>query len=413
MHIFENKHLVERIDNAIRLCLLFLIAFLPFSKSAIEIFFFIIFFLWVAKHIVIKSVKIEPTPINIPIVLFIVAAIISVFRSMYFKESLYAFFSKFMEGIVLYTITAEVVKKKKHLLAILALLFIATVVTSFDGIIQYYFTKLDLFRQRSMPPVRIGATAAFNHPNDLGGYLIFPILLVSSMVLNALKSLKDIYKDKTSLVKSIGLVALFLLFIFVMFLTKSRAAWTGLIFGFLLLTYFFSRKKTFFGIVLLICLVIVLCSVFLPEGALRVLRLESINVGGSISDRTENWNDTIYMIKKRPVFGWGLNTYMRVFQNYRSDLKSLPTYAHNCYLQMAQEMGLFGVLVFLWVIFSYFRTIIQTVKRKPESAIYYIGISSGMLGFLIHSFFDTNLYSLQLNVLFWFMLALSMARLEE
>jgi len=38
-----------------------------------------------------------------------------------------------------------------------------------------------------------------------------------------------------------------------------------------------------------------------------------------------------------------------------------------------------------------------------------VGLLAGISGFLVQSFFDNNLYALQLVVLFWFMMGLTMA----
>ena len=46
---------------------------------------------------------------------------------------------------------------------------------------------------------------------------------------------------------------------------------------------------------------------------------------------------------------------------------------------------------------------------KKYGNILLLGVMAGVLAFLVQSFFDTNLYSLQLVVLFWFMLGLGVS----
>ena len=41
------------------------------------------------------------------------------------------------------------------------------------------------------------------------------------------------------------------------------------------------------------------------------------------------------------------------------------------------------------------------------------GLLAGLFGFLVHSFFDTNLYSLPLAVLFWAFAGLAAAKIQS
>ena len=47
---------------------------------------------------------------------------------------------------------------------------------------------------------------------------------------------------------------------------------------------------------------------------------------------------------------------------------------------------------------------IRAARIKPRGLT--LGILSAVLGFLLQSFFDNNLYSLQLSVLFWVMIGI-------
>ena len=74
---------------------------------------------------------------------------------------------------------------------------------------------------------------------------------------------------------------------------------------------------------------------------------------------------------------------------------------------MAAETGLLGLFAFLWVLFSFFKMGLQHFNQKRDYLV--LGLLSGILAFLVQSFFDTNLYALQMVVLFWFMLGLTVA----
>ena len=78
-------------------------------------------------------------------------------------------------------------------------------------------------------------------------------------------------------------------------------------------------------------------------------------------------------------------------------------YAHNGYLQMAAETGLAGLACFLWVLFVLFSQAIRSCKKIKD--IYPLallqGSIAGLSGFLVQSFFDNTLYTVQLSMLMW------------
>ena len=200
--------MIEKIDVSIRSLLYLLITILPFSNSGVEICFGLILMLWVIKHLLIKSFKVESSILNVQIYLFIFIGILSVAGSPYFKDSLHSFFSKFMEGIILYFITVEAIKEKRHVLIVIILFLFVSVIVSIDGIIQYFFTGLDIFRQR--PIVREGVTAAFDYPNKFAAYLSFPFYIMLGMFMEKLKVKKINLKLVTL---SCALALLFFVFI--------------------------------------------------------------------------------------------------------------------------------------------------------------------------------------------------------
>jgi len=104
--------------------------------------------------------------------------------------------------------------------------------------------------------------------------------------------------------------------------------------------------------------------------------------------------------------GCGLNTYSEVAKNYKS-FEGGGIYPHNSYLQKAAEIGLLGIFAFIGILFIFFKTALRYLNQKRDFLV--LGLLSGILAFLVHAFFDTHLYSLQLVVLFWYMLGLTIA----
>ena len=124
--------------------------------------------------------------------------------------------------------------------------------------------------------------------------------------------------------------------------------------------------------------------------------------------RTGFWAEAVKIIKDYPYFGAGLNTYSRVIHQYKINWGGYP---HNCFLQMAAEIGLLGLGSFLFMIFILFKRSIQFFASCKDFFVkaVLLGAVTGLLGFLIQSTFDTTLYSLQLSNLMWIMMGLIVA----
>ena len=126
--------------------------------------------------------------------------------------------------------------------------------------------------------------------------------------------------------------------------------------------------------------------------------------------RAEVWGEAISIIKDFPLFGTGLNTYAVVGPHYKSFERG-GYYPHNSYLHMAADSGLLGLGAFLWIIFTLFKTSLTNLKKIDDKFYNALlaGLLAGLFAFLIHSFVDTNIYTLQLGNLMWFIMGLIVA----
>ncbi|MCX5706410.1 MAG: O-antigen ligase family protein [Candidatus Omnitrophica bacterium] len=115
------------------------------------------------------------------------------------------------------------------------------------------------------------------------------------------------------------------------------------------------------------------------------------------------------MISEHPFFGMGVGTFMANFSKFLPD--SNISYAHNCYLQIWAETGIFSLISFTVFIFSLVYLGIKNFFASQDFLL--LGLLAGVVGFLVHSFFEVNLYSLQLAVLFWVWVGLITARMRN
>ena len=78
-----------------------------------------------------------------------------------------------------------------------------------------------------------------------------------------------------------------------------------------------------------------------------------------------------------------------------------PINAHNTYLEIATELGLLGLLLWMGVLISTFLALFR--RANPNTLAF--GALSGLVFFSIHGFFETIIYSPQNLVLFSLILA--------
>jgi O-antigen ligase len=173
----------------------------------------------------------------------------------------------------------------------------------------------------------------------------------------------------------------------------SRGAWFGAGLAFILMMLFLRRFKILLALVCILALILLLA----PD--IRERLLFSFQKGGDAT-RFMLWRGAGSMIKERPFLGKGLGTFMLYMPEYTH--QETIQYAHNSFLQLWAETGIFSLLSFLLLLATLFLQANRSIRANKNFIL--LGALCGICGFLAHSFFDSQLYSLQLSILFWFML---------
>ena len=396
----DRLKIADSCDKIIEVFLYILIFCLPFSTAIVEISASFIILAWLLK----KTLRYRPvsTYLNIPIIVYILAIILSVIFSSNFGLSFRNFFSKTMEYIILYFIVAEFICERRKLKNTVICMLVSAAMIGIDSIFQY-FSGFDFLRFRTLEAGRI--SGSFQMPADLAGFL-GPILCLSLSLgfLRLKKGIKYFLRVGSILLLSL-LIASFV-----------RGAWIGFIVAALFLGILENKKILYITVASLLILGMVLPHLITTRGTiLEHLRSIVAPQDPSSLDRKTIWETALQMIRDKPIFGHGLSTFMGNFPKYNKDYFHLQygviPYAHNCYLQIAAETGIVGLVSFLTLIGTFFIHTIMSLRKTRDRFYHAVlaGISAGIIITLIHSAVDTNLYSLQLSVLFWIMLGLNAA----
>jgi O-antigen ligase len=290
---------------------------------------------------------------------------------------------------------SDTFRSRKRLTAGIQVLIISSFSVLISVITQIWQGK-DILRGRELITIASGVngiTGSFNSHNDLGCYLAIILILLISRFLSERGRRTRVLLGLWSLVVCSGLL-----------FTFSRGSWlnfTVAMLLFLMLLRNFTGRTLLKAVVLWIVFIFIILSV--PSFRARLF-LTFTAEGDAL--RFSIWKSCWQMIKEHILLGRGLGTFMSYFPSFSSDFKS-AYYAHNCYLQMWVESGLFSLLAFLAFAGSVVVSTWKYVKRSGD--VVKAALLAGCVGFLTHSFLDTQLYSLQLSALFWIVLGMTAA----
>ena len=381
---------------------------LPFSKSIVEIFVTLAIAAFLIKKFFIeKSLKVSVSKgVLAGFIFFTVFSIVSMANSQYFSLSIRAIFSKVFEWVLLFLAVSDTVHSPKQAKRFfMTMLFSAGLILA-DAAYQHYVSGFDFLHYPEPYPefkfagvrqegVTTFPTASFPFPNDFAAWII---VFLPAFFTAAFLNLRNEAKKRAVTFILTAFLAFFL------FLTTSRAAIAGAVVAVSPLILIKMKKLILpLGAAFVLALIVIS---FVP--GLKIYATDPINPGGlkaSMADRFGMWSTGWRIFMRHPFTGNGVNTFFENFKNYRTDghRHKSGSYAHNCYLQMASDIGIFGLLSFLFAVglclYKNIKRALVDPRAFPNSLV--LGLSLGVIAFLIHSFFDTNLYSLNLSALFW------------
>ncbi len=293
--------------------------------------------------------------------------------------------------VLSYFVVINTIENEKQFKFILYIFSIAAVITAFYGLYQYMFG--DLYSQawldkEMFEDIKMRVYSTFENPNVYGEYLILAIPIIAGLLWTE----KGIFK-KLFWLGSFGVTMLALA------LTFSRGCWLGIILAIGLLAIMIDRKFILLGIVALLFLPFVL-----PESIIN--RFLSIgNMGdSSTSYRVYIWMGTLAMLADYwfSGIGLGITSFNTIYPIYSYNNISAP-HSHNLYLQLVVEFGIVGLIIFLGMLYNFYKeTIISICKKKN---ILTSSLIAGVSGFMLQSMFDHTWYNYRVVLIFWIIIA--------
>jgi hypothetical protein len=464
----------RRLDLAI----MFLIAVLPaylirfnifgLPSTLLEIMIWSVFLVWAIKNFsqvknnFLENFKKENKKIKIrypfdrEIVLLLLVAFTAAGVAGFSSSSLGIFKAYFFEPIMFFIVVLNIMKGGKGRNKILWALAISALAVSALAIYQKITGQLI-----DNPLWAAAATrrvvSFFGYPNAVGLYL-GPIVLVMAgwfafVIASDCKERSNLtYSEpnqrllrgralcgdmRTIIFISLTIIASVLSIYF----AKSKGALLGVAVGLVVFGLTASKKIRWATIIALI-LISAGIAVYRPARDLAMENLTFTNKSGQI--RKAGWVDSWTMLKDGRFFtGAGLANYQAAVAPYHTEgifIKDprdpdtqrklvynevyrtahwqpleIYLYPHNIFLNFWSELGLAGLLLFIWIIEKYFFVGIKNYELRITNYKYLnIGLICAMVVMVVHGLVDVPYFKNDLAVIFWLLVAMiSMINLEK
>ncbi|KPK95971.1 hypothetical protein AMJ80_02590 [bacterium SM23_31] len=288
------------------------------------------------------------------------------------------FFIRMAEYVSIYFIISDMIKDQKTRIIIIRLIWIITLFICSVGLYQYHISGLP----------SITSTLSESHVY-LGTFLMFTFFILAGYI----------FVTKNVLEK-IALLLTLPLMIYILFLSALRTGILSIIVG-IIVFFVFSRKPIGWMVAVVLAIILILFGFEflqnLQEYELGSAGFRNLERDLSTMGRFYIWYGTIVMLKQNPtilITGVGLSAFGLAVERY-TPLFPGSGGAHNNYLHHLTETGMFGLAIFLYILFIFLRTSLKR-SREPaqkDRALYY-GYFCGLAA-LVFSGMSQETFSVQ------------------
>lgn len=155
---------------------------------------------------------------------------------------------------------------------------------------------------------------------------------------------------------------------------------------------------------------------FLQRTSQKFQALFDLSQYSSYSIRLEVWKTSYLMLKENWSTGVGLGAFKDCYTDFVGRAVEAPRelivlHAHNLYLYFWLNLGLVGLVGFLWLVGRTGYELYRLVKETPHPLI--AGLASSFSAILVHGLVDTTYWKYDLSILFWLLVALIFALNKE
>lgn len=364
---------------------------------ASDLFLYLLYFTWFTKTRGFQRGKIYTGPTMVPATLMIIWGAISVaFAISQVLGGLAVFL--LIKAVLIYFYMINRINTRERLKIVVDYLMIGIAIQGLLGIAQRATggpLGLDRFGE-SMGRMlsNIGrVVGTYYGPNRYAAHLILIIPMAIALFM-FMRKRKDKYMYGAVTMLSIG----------GLFFSLSRSSWAGMIVSLFVMVLVLGRRgrispRLLKTIVVVLIVIIVIGAVFWNTIERRFER------GADGTHRVTMINVAFKLLQDNYIFGVGLFNY----QFHSFQLFAFWHPVHNCYLRLAVETGIPGLMFFLWFVFYAIRAAYRGTKLKdPLLSSISLGCLGGHVAFLVAVNFGPMYQHYRMKAFFWIIAALAL-----
>lgn len=290
----------------------------------------------------------------------------------------------------------------RRLQLLLAAFLVSVVIQSLTGLYQNYVSVplvdpswVDV---KEFPEIMVRVFGTLDNPNILAQYLVPGIVLGVALFL----------EERRTRVRLLYLIATALAACCLYF-TWSRGGILAL--GVALALFLLLYNRRLFLVAVFLAVLALAC-----KPGLLTARLASITnlQDTSIAYRFIIWEIAWKIIKDFWFSGVGVGTaaFRYVYDRFYTVYGVTAMHTHDFYIELLVEVGVFGFLIFLWMLASHVIHGLRASRRMEGGLAKTVTIASlaGVAGYLVQGITEQPWYNFKMVFLFWFLLSLLCGR---
>ncbi len=351
--------------------------------------------LGVILGLITRQIRYRPTPLDIPILLFILAEGLSIVFSVHPGRSFRCWDGDWI--LLFFPVFTQAVRSRRDAERAIQILLISSSIVAAYAIWQM-FAGRDLMRGRGLEPIGdwFIATGTFGHHLTYGGSVLITASLAFTLLLSTVRQRAMGWKISAIVLQVGGLLASF-----------ARTAWIGFfacVGALILLARGLPRRLAGLAIGASI-----LAAIALPAIRARLGDLLTF----PDDPRVRLWHTALRIWWDHPIFGAGLGSYKTQFPIYKVPGEYMAHgHPHNDVLNILVHSGILGIATFAYIFLRYFHLITRTRAlldvadaRRP----YLLAALLVPIAFFVGGMGQCFLTDEEVGQLFWFIIAIFVA----
>lgn len=394
---------------------------------------------WLLRKLVSRKLSIKKNPINLPLILFLMIAILSLIwgsRDLIFGEKVISalYLVRFIEYALLFYLVLDLAQSRQWVKKYIRFIFICAFALALLGFLQYiFFPDFGFMAARAGwdPHVKRLLSTWFD-PNFVGGFFVFILSLALALLLfsgapraepvapsasaggtrrsrgihtfiHVLKSCWPSAKAGKNVLKRKLLFVLCAVLFAALVLTYSRSAFFSFLIVLFLLGVLKSKKLLVVGLIGLLILVLL-------SGRLQTRLAGATSLDVTARHRIHSWFNTLKIVQDHPLLGIGYNTFRYAQRQYGTigyEVSHSDFGSDSSLLTILATTGIFGFLAYLWLLGAVLFLPWEAFRRGKEglTQAFGLGLFCALVGIFFHAQFTNSLLYPYFMQIIWISLA--------